>query len=547
MDQILDILLNLKLAVDFNKEDLEYLATNSTLLYLDKDKLLMEVGKYNPELYIICNGQVKIFFNSNLIHDDNSKLLTYLNPGDILGEMELYEDRDNIANASTTKATTVISIPKNVFKKRLLDRSELNFLFIKFILSKWKKNEYLYVSLIQKYEELIKKNQEQQEKLDYERNLKENFIINISHELRTPLTVIQGILDSPDTTSEKIYFPIDLYSKMRRSNRFLLDLINDLLDFTFLTEGNFILKPEWYEYDLIGERINDLNEVASKKGLDLNYLIQHYKTNDNLSLFLNIDIKRINQIILNLLSNAIKFTEKGEIKVLIQTKDFIENECVLLISVKDTGIGISPEDQEKIFNKFVRIQKKYDSIEGTGLGLSIVKTLVTLMNGKIKVNSALNIGSEFIVEIPVQYKLNKKYQNKEKKEIELTNNNEIRNILIVDDFPDTHIIIKEMTKNIPLKIFSIFDGNSILDMISKQDFDIILLDLMLPLSDGYFFLEILKKYYKNDSLRKIPRIIAFTALATQNELEKIYSKGFDGHLFKPFTKDELIETIFAFL
>ena len=146
--------------------------------------------------------------------------------------------------------------------------------------------------------------------------------------------------DSPDTTSEKIYFSIDLYSKMRRSNRFLLDLINDLLDFTFLTEGNFILKPEWYEYDLIGERINDLNEVVSKKGLDLNYLIQHYKINDNLSLFLNIDIKRINQIILNLLSNAIKFTEKGEIKVLIQSKDFIENECVLLISVKDTGIGI---------------------------------------------------------------------------------------------------------------------------------------------------------------------------------------------------------------
>ena len=162
MDQILDILLNLKLAVDFNKEDLEYLATNSTLLYLDKDKLLMEVCKYNPELFIICNGQVKIFFNSNLIHDDNSKLLTYLNPGDILGEMEIYEDRDNIENASTTKATTVISISKKVFKKRLLDRSELNFLFIKFILSKWKKNEYLYVSLIQKYEDSFKKIQEKQ-------------------------------------------------------------------------------------------------------------------------------------------------------------------------------------------------------------------------------------------------------------------------------------------------------------------------------------------------------------------------------------------------
>lgn len=544
MDQIIELLKNTKFTIDFNTEDLDYIASNCNVLYLDKDKPVVKMGQYSPNIFIICEGQVKIFLDADLELDNNSGFITFLSPGEIIGEMEIYEDRENIANAYTVVKSTIISISKHLFKKRLLENSELNFSIMKSILSKWKRNEHLYLSLIQKYENLIIENREQQQKLDYERNLKEKFIINISHELRTPLTVIQGILDSPNITSDKIYFPLNLYDKLYRSNRFLMDLVNDLLDFTLLTEASFTLKPEWYQFTLIGDRIKDLNDLVLKKGLKLTYTIQDASNNDN-SLFLLIDMKRINQIIINLISNSIKFTEKGEINVQIQTKDFKENKCKLMISVKDTGKGISSDDKEKIFDKFVRIQKKYESIEGTGLGLSIVKTLVTLMKGTIAVNSTLDIGSEFIVEIPVQYKNDLVYENKEENKIKLGNSNEIRNILIIDDFKDIHIVIKEMTRNLPIKIHSLYDGNSIDETILEEDLDIILIDLMLPSYDGYYVLGELKKFYIQNSNRKKPKFVAFTALANQNELKKINSEGFQGYLFKPFTKDELIEIIYS--
>lgn len=545
MNQIKDLLKDTNLVIDFNDEDLDYIANNSVVLQLGKGKYLLEMGKYCADIFIICSGQVKIFLDSNLDLGNQSGFITYLKPGDIFGEMEMYEDRANIANAYTTEESTIVSIPKHLFKKRLLDRSELNFSLIKMILSKWKANERLYLSLIQKYESLIIENREQQQKLDYERNLKENFIINISHELRTPLTIIQGILDNIDTTSDMVSFPIYLYDKLNRSNRFLLDLINDLLDFRLLSEGTFTLNPIWYQFNLIGEKIIDLKELASKKGITLTFDIRDINRRENEFLFLLLDIKRINQIIFNLISNAIKFTENGEIHVLIEAKDFSENNCLLLISVKDSGIGISIEDRKKIFDKFVRIQKKYDGIEGTGLGLSIVKSLVTLMNGIIKVNSLLNKGSEFIIEIPVQYRIDSINQSKEKIKSSLNDSNDIRNVLIVDDFEDIHLIIKEMTKNLPVKIYSMVDGEGIINTVSKQEIDFILLDLMLPSCDGYSVLEELNEFYRNNPNHKNPKIIAFTALANQNELEKIRLAGFHGYLFKPFTKDELLEIIFS--
>ena len=266
-------------------------------------------------------------------------------------------------------------------------------------------------------------------------------------------------------------------------------------------------------------------------------------------IYLYIDIKRLRQILFHLISNAIKFTEQGSVNISLSYKNLNNGTCIFHINVKDTGIGISEEDQKIIFNKFVRIKNKYYTLRGTGLGLSLVKTLVDLMHGSIEIESRIKIGSEFKITIPLSYRNISGYHLIDSTEDEKRSKHKIPiNVLLIDDYEDTHVIVKALLKNYNVSIDSLFDSQNLDEKIKNNQYDIILLDILLPEIDGYEILEILKDFYKKNTIKcHIPKIIAFTALRSEVELEKISKCGFDGLLLKPFTKNDLINILLPIL
>jgi signal transduction histidine kinase/ActR/RegA family two-component response regulator len=363
-------------------------------------------------------------------------------------------------------------------------------------------------------------------KMEAERanELKRDFLSNMSHEIRTPLNAIVGLSASlkEENLPERIKEDInDIVS----SSHTLLEIVGNIIDINQIESQKLNLVESSYNINEVIHEVVKMNSFRIKnKDVKVNV-----EVGENTPEFLKGSLPHIKQILNNLISNAMKYTSEGVIN--IRTEATFYNElCNLYIIVSDTGSGMTDEEIGKLFNKYERLNiDEVSAVEGTGLGLTITKQLVNAMQGKIKVRSELGKGTTFNIMIPQTIG-----ELQPKEEVEYNFNNFIgKRLLIIDDNKLNVKIATRMFEKFQLKIDVGYNGEECLKLTSENDYDLILLDVMMPNLDGPSTLKILKK----DSNFRVP-VIAFTADVFSGAKDKYKDLGFDDYLTKPFTEED---------
>lgn len=369
--------------------------------------------------------------------------------------------------------------------------------------------------------------------------LKSEFLANMSHEIRTPMNAVLGyseLLSSTviDQTQN------DYVNSIKSSGKSLLTLINDILDLSKIEAGKLEL-----EFDFVDTKafFTEFERIFSLKVTEkgLKFILD---INSGTPPGIYIDESRVRQIIFNLLGNAIKFTREGTISLkvftdnpqhVVFTNDRYEDYVDLVIEVSDTGIGISKELQESVFEPFTQ-ERGSKHFGGTGLGLTITRRLLTLMNGSITVFSEIGKGSRFTVRIPeIAYLLD--YASS-RTDIRINPSDIIFSeamILIVDDVEHNRSYLKDALKNTPLKIAEAENGSVALRLARKVIPDLIIADIRMPVMDGF---QLLHKIKSNRKLKHIP-VLAYSASVLKAQKERIHSSDFSGLLIKPVNVTEL--------
>ncbi len=410
---------------------------------------------------------------------------------------------------------------------------------------------------------------------------KSEFLANMSHELRTPLNsmlILSQLLaeNNDNNLSEK---QVEYATTIHSSGKDLLDLINDILDLSKIESGKMAILPEEVLFSDIKYFVeNQFSPIATQKNLGFEIVID-----ENLPFVFITDNQRLKQILKNLLSNAFKFTKQGKVVIefkLCKDQDNFKdaNKTMVAISVTDTGIGISRDKQNFIFEAFNQADgttsRKYG---GTGLGLSISKELSQLLGGFIEVESTLGKGSTFTLYLPeYDVQLNNEYMRKEvaatvmeeaqiieekledlaqvsniegknKQSGELKNIKELlagKKVLLVDD--DMRNIFSLTTALETNKMIVEFaeNGQEAIEILKKQsDIDLVLMDIMMPVMNGY---EAIQEIRKMESFVELP-IIALTAKAMKNDREKCLDAGASDYISKPVNLDQLLSLIRVWL
>ena len=376
--------------------------------------------------------------------------------------------------------------------------------------------------------------------------VKSDFLANMSHEIRTPINAILGMNEMilREEKDEAIY---EYASSVHTAANTLLTLVNDVLDFSKIESGKMEIIPTEYELgSLINDSYNMIAESLEKKGLAI-----EVQCDESLPRILKGDEVRIRQIFTNLLSNAVKYTEQGRVKITVKGIAN-ENEFRLILQVEDTGIGIRPEDIDKLFHKFERLDMiKNHNIQGTGLGLSITGQLVELMHGEIRVESTYGAGSCFTVSLPQQIVDNSplgrigEYHSTVKTGYHESFHAPAAEILVVDDVEMNLLLVRNLLKQTQIQIDTALSGEQCLEMCSRKHYDVIFMDHMMPEMDGIETLARMKKML--DSPNKNTPVIMLTANALTGMREEYLRQGFQDYISKPIQGGRLESLLLKYL
>ena len=366
-------------------------------------------------------------------------------------------------------------------------------------------------------------------------NAKTDFLSSMSHEIRTPLNAIVGFSECINDATDLDEAKSDAKDIIMASQN-LLEIVNGILDINKIEANKMEIVNT--DYNLL-DNLNNLSKLAKARIGEKDIELRCHFAKD-LPKMLYGDCAKLKQIITNLLTNAVKYTEKGYIDFTVNSVNNGKT-SKLMISVRDTGRGIKKENIDKLFTKFERLDEdRNTTIEGTGLGLAITKKIVEMMGGKIVVNSTYGEGSDFVVYLKQEIS-NKKEIKEEKiddKEVIYPNSN----ILIVDDNLLNLKVIDKLLKPYQVNTTLITSGKECLENISKENYDLIFLDIMMPKMDG---IETLNKLKENSNF-KIPTI-ALTADVMSDVSNKYLEKGFTDYLAKPIDVGKLKKILSKYL
>ena len=367
---------------------------------------------------------------------------------------------------------------------------------------------------------------------------KTEFLTVMSHEIRTPMNAVLGmadvLMDSPLDATQRHYVDV-----LRGAGSNLMTLINDLLDLSKIEAGK--LELEHIEFDLkalIDQTVGIMETSARAKGLALKIDWAPGTPKSVIG-----DPLRVRQVLLNLLGNAVKFTEKGFIQVSVRSAP--EPPGRIQFAVSDTGIGIPEDKLEAIFGSFTQADaattRKYG---GTGLGLSISRRLVELMGGRISVTSSPGKGSTFQFTVALQ-RADEKKENvaagAERVPSEHKATQPLR-ILIAEDSPDSRLLLNAYLQGADHRVIFVEHGRQAIEKFETEKFDLVLMDMHMPVMDGFTATRALRQYEQEHNLPRTP-IIAITANARPEDIRATRAAGCDAHLSKPVSKGSLLAAI----
>lgn len=374
--------------------------------------------------------------------------------------------------------------------------------------------------------------------------VKSDFLSNMSHEIRTPMNAIIGITDLLlDRVESKTHR--DYLNSIKYSADNLLVIINDILDFSKIEAGKIVLESITFD---LHENLEELRKAFT------------YKADEkDLELLVNIDSEvpkmiigdpyRLNQILFNLLGNAIKFTIEGSITIHVKVKQQVSDRYLLHFAVTDTGIGISNDKINTIFESFTQAYTDTSrKFGGTGLGLAITKNLVELQNGYLGLQSSINSGSTFYFEIAYSTAKNIQPMKPEAEKNAIPQPESLKGyrVLLVEDNTMNQLVAQQILLKWEAAVNIAENGVEALAMMEKYHYDIVLMDLQMPEMNGYETTEQIRKG-KNIVLNPGIPIIALTADAFEETREKVLAIGMNDFITKPFRQQELYSKIIKYL
>ncbi|MEG3640344.1 MASE3 domain-containing protein [Magnetococcus sp. PR-3] len=362
---------------------------------------------------------------------------------------------------------------------------------------------------------------------------KSDFLAVMSHEIRTPLNVLLGISDilqESNLTPEQRH----QLNTVHKTGEHLLCLINDILDYSKIEAGGLVLEPASFDLKNLLDTVAQLMHArASSK--ELTFIQNHPFTEPH---WVYGDAGRLRQVIVNLIENAIKFTQHGQVCLTVTTSPTPDT---YQITITDTGMGIAPEHLDKIFDKFTQadagISRRFG---GSGLGLAISKQLLTLMGGEVTATSIINKGSQFNLSVslpPTEPVL----QDQREKSLNIRSVGPLK-ILLAEDSEDNRNLIELYLRETGWDIFSVCDGKEAVRLVQQAQFDMVLMDIQMPLMDGLTATRAIRTWEAENQRPALP-ILALSAHAMASEQQKSLQAGCNTHLTKPIKKRLLIQEI----
>ncbi len=385
---------------------------------------------------------------------------------------------------------------------------------------------------------LIKELEEAEEAARNAAAVKDQFLANMSHELRTPLNALKGfskLLSQTTQSAEQQRYT----SIIRKASDNLLMIVNEVLDFAKIEAGSMRKRESKLNLAKEMASVQAMFEIlAEEKKIDL-----QIKIDDRIRPVLYGDLYRLHQILVNLVGNAIKFTEEGTVQINCTLIEETPSQSIIQIEVADTGLGISSESLETIFERFEQVDNTFTRRHGgTGLGLAIVKKLVLLLDGTITVKSEINRGSSFIISMPFPHASSEAIVADA--EIGARENLDFSGtfkVLVVEDNDMNRLLMENILGNNKIESLTAENGEAAIAALASHTVDVVLMDIQMPVMDGIEATKIIRKKYGLD----LP-IIAMTAHVMETEKQKALAAGMNGYLEKPISESKLLSILFQY-